>query len=193
LRSIAGMVLFTNFTDAAMSGLFILLWTERHYGSSTRVGLIASVFGIGAVIGTSVMVAISARLPRRRTFAVSFLLAGAPRFAVLALPVPFAIVLVVWAVSGLACGAINPILGAAEYEAVPRALQARVLAMSGALAWAGIPFGALAAGVLVNATSLTTGLVVGAVVYFAATLDPFIRPAWRLMDRVEPAAQLAPV
>ena len=38
LRSIAGMVLFTNFADAAMSGLFILLWTERHYGSSSRVG-----------------------------------------------------------------------------------------------------------------------------------------------------------
>ena len=102
------------------------------------------------------MVAISARLPRRWTFAVAFLLAGAPRFVVLAVPVPFAIVLAVWALSGLACGAINPILGAAEYEAVPRALQARVLAMVGALAWAGIPFGALLAGVLVNATSLTT-------------------------------------
>jgi MFS family permease len=183
LRSIAGMVLFTNFADAAMSGLFILLWTERHYGSSTRVGIIAAVFGLGAVAGTAAMVAISHRLPRRWTFAVSFLLAGAPRFVVLAVPVPFGVVLVVWGFSGLAAGAINPLLAAAEYEAVPRALQARVLAMVGALAWAGIPFGALLAGVLVNATSLTTGLVVGALLYVMVTLDPFVRPSWRLMNR----------
>lgn len=183
LRSIAGMVLFTNFADAAMSGLFLLLWTERHYGSSTRVGVVAATFGVGAVVGTSVMVAIAARLPRRWTFAVSFLLGGAPRFVVLALPVPFAVVLLVWGIAGLSCGSINPLLSAAEYQAVPRALQARVLAMVGALAWAGIPFGALLGGVLVNATGLTTGLVVGAVLYLAATLDPFLRPGWRLMDR----------
>ena len=195
LRSIAGMVLFTNFADAAMSGLFILLWNEQHYGNSTRIGLMGAVFGVGAVAGTTVMVAISTRLPRRRTFAVAFLLAGSPRFLALALPLPFAIVLVVWALSGLACGAVNPILGVAEYEAVPRALQARVLAMVGSLAWAGIPFGALLAGILVNATSLTTGLVVGAGLYLVATLDPFIRPAWRLMERAEPQpdAAMSPV
>lgn len=191
LRSIAGMVLFTNFADAAMSGLFILLWTSARYGTSTRVGIIAAVFGLGAVTGTAVMVAVSHRLPRRWTFAVTFLLTGAPRFVVLAIPVPFAVVLVVWGFAGLAAGAVNPLLGAAEYEAVPRALQARVLAMVGALAWAGIPFGALLAGVLVNATSLTTGLVVGATLYLLATLDPFVRPCWRLMDRSEREPELA--
>lgn len=187
LRSISGMVLFTNLADAAMSGVLLLLWVERHYGSADRVGVISAVFGATAVAGTMVMVAIGGRLPRRWTFAVAFLIGGAPRFAVLALPVPFAVVLAVWALSGLTCGAINPVLGAAEYEAIPRALQARVLATVNALAWAGIPFGALLAGALVEATGLRTALAVGAVLYLVVTLDPFLRSSWDLMNRSEPA------
>ncbi|MDQ1742726.1 MAG: hypothetical protein QOE23_1065 [Pseudonocardiales bacterium] len=183
LRSISGMVLFTNLADAAMSGLLLLLWAQRHYGSADRVGVTAAVFGAGAVAGTAAMVAIGSRLPRRWTFAVAFLVGGAPRFAVLVLPVPYAVVLAVWGLSGLACGAINPVLGAAQYEVIPRALQARVLSTVNALAWAGIPFGALLAGALVDAAGLTAALVVGAVLYLVVTLDPFLRRSWDLMNR----------
>lgn len=185
LRSISGMVLFTNLADAAMSGLLLLLWAERHYGSADRVGVTAAVFGAGAVAGTAAMVAIGGRLARRWTFAVTFLVGGAPRFAVLALPVPFAVVLAVWCVSGVACGGINPVLAAAQYEVIPRALQARVLATVNALAWAGIPFGALLAGALVDAAGLTTALAAGAVLYLVVTLDPFLRRSWDLMNRPE--------
>jgi MFS family permease len=145
----------------------------------------SAVFGAGAVAGTAAMVAIGARLPRRWTFAVGFLIGGAPRFAVLVLPVPFAVVLVVWGLSGVGCGAINPVLAAAQYEVIPRALQARVLSTVNALAWAGIPFGALLAGALVDAAGLTTALVAGAVLYLATTLDPFLRRSWNLMNRPE--------
>lgn len=193
LRSIAGMVLFTNFADAAMSGLFVLLWAERHYGGPGRIGLLSASFGLGAVLGTALMVAIGPRLPRRWTYAVTFMIAGAPRFVALAISAPFPIILATWAVAGLAAGAINPLLGAAQYEAVPRSLQARVLAMVGALSWAGIPFGALVGGLLVNSTSLSTAIAIAAAVYFVATLDPIVRPAWKMMDRqlatAEPRAE----
>lgn len=183
LRSIAGMVLFTNFADAAMSGLFVLLWVRSHYGGAGRIGLMSAAFGLGAVAGTALMMAIGPRLPRRWTYAFTFLVAGAPRFLMLAIAAPFAVILATWAVAGLAAGAINPVLSAAQYEAVPRDLQARVLAVVGALSWAGIPFGALVGGVLVNATSLTTAISVVAAIYFVATLDPLLRPSWRLMER----------
>lgn len=183
LRSIAGMILFTNFADAAMSGLLLLLWAQHRYGNTGRLGIVIAVMAGGAVVGSALVAARGAHLPRRWTFAVSFALAGAPRFVILALPTPFWAVLAVWGVAGLAAGTINPLLSAAEYETVPRPLQARVLSSVGGLAWAGIPFGALLAGVLVNATSLTTALVVGAVVYGVATLDPLLRPAWALMNR----------
>lgn len=183
LRSIAGMVAFTNFADAAMSGLLLILWAQHRYGTTSRLGVVVAVFGAGAVAGTALIAAHGARLPRRWTFGVAFAVAGAPRFVVLALPAPFWTVLAVWGLAGLAAGAINPLLGAAEYETVPRPLQARVLGAVGGIAWAGIPFGAVLAGVLVDATSLTTALTVGATVYALATLDPFLRPAWALMNR----------
>lgn len=186
LRSIAGMILFTNFADAAMSGLLLLLWAQHRYDSTSPLGVVIGVFGVGAVAGTATIAAYGARLPRRWTFALSFALAGAPRFVVLAVPAPFWVVLAVWALAGLAAGTINPLLSAAEYETVPRPLQARVLSSVGGIAWAGIPFGALLAGVLVHATSLTTAILISAAVYGLATLDPFLRPAWALMNR--PAA-----
>lgn len=183
LRSIAVMVLFTNFADAALSGLLLLLWAQHRYGGTSRLGVVVAVMGAGAVAGSALVAARGDRLPRRWTFAVAFAVTGAPRFVVLALPVPLWAVLAVWGLAGLAAGTINPLLGAAEYETVPRPLQARVLSSVGGIAWAGIPFGALLAGVLVNATSLTTALLVGAAVYALATLDPFLRPAWAAMNR----------
>ncbi len=192
LRSVAGMVLFTNFADAAMSGLFVLLWVQRHYQGPGRIGLMSITFGLGAVAGTALMVTIGPRLPRRWTYAGTFLIAGSPRFVALALSAPFPVILATWAVSGLAAGAINPLLAAAEYETVPRELQARVLAVVGSLAWAGIPFGALVGGVLVNRTSLTGAIAIVGGMYFLATLDPIVRPAWKSMDRqpvVEPQGE----
>ena len=192
LRSIAGMVLLTNLVDAGVSGLLLLVWARDRFGSATPVGLVGGVFGGGALLGALVPTAFGPRLPRRLTFGFAFVLAGAPRIAVLLLPVPLWVIAVVWAVCGFGAGAINPLLSAAEYERVPRDLQARVLGSLGAVAWAGIPFGALLAGLLVGATDLRTALVVGAVLYGLATLDPFIRPAWALMDR-RPAGPLPPV
>lgn len=183
LRSIAGMVLFTNLVDAACSGLLLIVWARDRFDSATPVGLVGGALGGGAVLGALAVSAVGPRLPRRWTFAVAFLVAGAPRLVVLALGVPLWTVVLVWAVSGFAAGAINPLLAAAEYERVPRELQARVLGALGGVAWAGIPFGALLAGLLVEATDLRTALVVGAVLYGLTTLDPFIRPAWALMDR----------
>jgi predicted MFS family arabinose efflux permease len=184
LRSIAGMVLFTNLADAALSGLLLILWAQQRFGSTLRLGVVVAALGAGAVCGAALVAAIGSRLPRRWTFAVAFLIAGAPRFVVLALPAPFWLVLTVWAVSGFAAGAINPLLGAAQYDLVPRRLQARVFSGVGGIAWAGIPFGALLAGVAVGAAGLTATLIGGAVLYALATLDPFLRPAWSGMNRV---------
>lgn len=183
LRSIAGMVLLTNLVDAGVSGLLLLVWARDRFGSATPVGLVGGVFGGGALVGALTLSAIGPRLPRRLTFGVAFVLAGAPRIAVLLFPVPLPVIAAVWAVCGFGAGAINPLLSAAEYERVPRDLQARVLGALGGVAWAGMPFGALLAGVLVQATGPRTALVTAAAVYGLVTLDPFVRSAWRLMDR----------
>jgi MFS family permease len=182
-RSIALMVLVTNLIDAAVSGLLLLVWARSTGVGSAALGSVAAIFGAGAVCGAALLTAFAPRLPRRRTFAWAFLIAGAPRLLVLALPVPFTAVLVVWAVAGLAAGAINPILSAAQYDTIPPRFLARALAAVNAIAWAGIPFGALIAGIGTDLAGLTPTLFVLAGIYAVATVDPFVRRSWHAMDR----------
>lgn len=183
LRSIAGMVLLTNLVDAALSGLLLIVWARERFGSAGPIGYIGGALGAGAVFGAVLMSTLGSRLSRRWAFAVAFLIAGPPRLLVLVVELPLWVVVAVWAVSGIGVGAINPLLGAAEYDRIPRQLQARVLGALGGIAWAGIPFGALLAGTLVAATSLRATLITGAVLYLLANLDPFVRSAWSLMNR----------
>lgn len=188
LRSIAGMVLFTNLVDAAVSGLLLLVWAQQRYGTTTRLGLVVGVMGAGAVTGSALMATWGSRVRRRWAYACGFAVAGWPRLVVLALPVPYWVVLLVWGVGGLAAGAINPVLAAVQYDLIPRPLQARVLSAVNGVAWAGIPFGALLAGVSIRATDLTTTLTGAAILYVVITLDPFVRRVWAGMD-ADPAAQ----
>ncbi len=196
LLGIAAMVFATNLLDQALGAVLLPVWASERLGSPVALGVIAGAGGVGAVGGNFVLTWLGPRLPRHRTYAWGFLVAGAPRFFVLAgaatLPPAVAIVLV----CGVAGGAINPILGAVEYERVPRALQARVLGAVGALAWAGIPLGGLVAGAGVTAAGLTATLAALGGCYLLATLAPFLFPAWREMDRPgvghAPSAGLVP-
>jgi MFS family permease len=135
------------------------------------------------VSGNALLTWLAPRLPRRLVYASGFLIGGAPRFAVLALTGAVPPVLVVSFIAGFGAGSINPILGAVEYERIPRHLQARVLGALGSLAWAGIPFGGLLAGAVVDLTGLSTALWIAAAIYFATTLAPFVFPVWRQMER----------
>jgi MFS family permease len=138
---------------------------------------------LGAVAGNAATTWLGPRLPRRMTYAVGFFLGGAPRYVALALLSSVSPVLAVVFLSGLGVGGINPILGAVEYERVPRHLQARVLGAVNASTWAGIPFGSLAGGLAVSAFGLRPALLVVGVVYGMTTLAPFAFPVWRHMDR----------
>ncbi|MDQ1614137.1 MAG: hypothetical protein QOJ60_76, partial [Actinomycetota bacterium] len=194
LLGIAVMVLVTNLVDQASGSVLMPVWSKDVTGSSVALGLMAGVFGIGAVSGNLVLTWLAPRLPRRTTYGWCFLLAGAPRFFVMALAGSVSPVLLVLAVAGFGAGGINPILGAVEYERVPAHLQARVLGALGALAWAGIPVGALAGGLAVETLGLRPTLVVAGLVYLVTTLSPFVFPAWRGMERAvdEPVHEPVP-
>ncbi len=190
LMGIALMVLVTNLIDAANASVLMPLWGSERLGSPVGVGLISGVFGLGAVLGNALLAWLAPQLPRRLVYAVGFLICGGPRLAVAAVSWTVEPMLVIAFVAGLGAGSINPILGAVEYERVPRHLQARVLGAIGALAWAGIPFGGILGGAVAEAAGLTTALWIAAVIYFLTTLIPFVFPVWREMDR-RPAAVAA--
>lgn len=186
LLGIGVMVMVTNLVDQASGAVLQPVWAKEVVHSSVALGVIGGVFSAGAVLGNITTTWLGPRLPRRLTFGIGFLLAGSPRLLAMAAVATVSPVLVVCIFAGLGAGGINPILGAVEYERVPRHLQARVLGVLGATAWAGIPFGALAGGALTEALGIRTALVLAGAVYLVTTLAPFVLPAFREMDRDHP-------
>lgn len=187
LLGIGAMVLVTNMLDQANSAVFTPVWAKTIVHSPVALGLISMVFGIGAVGGNVFTTWLGPRLPRRWAYAVGFLLTGGPRMLTLALASTVSPVLAVSVISGFGAGGINPILGAAQFERIPRRLQARVLGAVNATAWAGMPVGGIAGGAVTEAFGVRTALATGAAIYFLTTLAPFVFPAWRGLDRAQPA------
>lgn len=187
LVAIAVMVLVTNLLDMAYASVLLPVWVHDELGSPLGLGLITGLFGVGAVLGSAAYAWLGPRLPRRQTFAWCFLVGGAPRLVALALATTLPPVLLVVLVAGLACGGINPILGAVEFERVPRHLQARVIGAVGAIAWAGIPLGGLLGGFAVGALGLSGALLAAAATYAVATAAPFVLPSFRGFDRTAAA------
>jgi hypothetical protein len=184
---IAAMVGVTNLLDAGFAAVLVPMWANTVAGGALALGLVFGAMAGGAVLGNVLAAWAGPRLPRYRTYAWGFLICGAPRFAVLMFVRSIPLTVAVVFVTCIGSGVLNPILGAVEYEAVPREFQARVLGVIGALAWAGMPIGGLLAGWAVTQLGLATALGVAAAVYLAATLSPFVFPCWRQMDRT-PAA-----
>lgn len=183
LLGIGLMVLVTNMIDQAGSAVFSPVWAKEVAHSSVALGLMSAAFGVGSVAGNAFTTWLGPRLPRHRTYAVGFLLTGGPRYLTLALAGTVSPVLVVNLIAGMGAGGINPILGAVQYERIPRELQVRVLGAINATAWAGIPLGGLLGGVFVQGAGLRAALITAAALYLATTLVPFVFPVWRQMDR----------
>jgi MFS family permease len=188
-RLVIALVVVTNMLDAARSQTLLPLYADRELGGSTALGVIAGVFGGGAFVGSVVFGYIAHRMPRRLTFAVCFVIAGGPSLIAPALGAPLPWMIVSAAVSGLAAGSLNPILGAVELERIPEHMRARVFGLLGAGSWAGIPIGGLLAGVAAQHVGVHVSFAAIAVVYTVATLSPLLGGSWRLMERPTAASE----
>lgn len=190
LLAIIIMVAITNLLDAAFSSVLLPVWAKESGNGPSAIGLCASAGGLAAIGGSLIAAAVAHRMRRRLVFFGGFLLAGAPRWLILASPAPLWVVVVVFAVGGFGAGFLNPILAAVSYERVPRRLLGRVKALSGSLSWSGIPLGGLIGGAAAASFGLTPVLLAGAAAYFLTTSLTGLRPEWRQMDRLRGKAQL---
>jgi MFS family permease len=179
LRSAVAMVLVTNLLDTGLGQVLLPLYARDVAHDARVFGLLVGAVGAGAVAGTVAYGTVGARLPRRMTFALCFLVAGLPRALVLAVNLPLVATLAVTMVSGFAAGAINPLLGVMEFERIPARLRARVLGTITAGAYAGMPFGGLLAGACTELSGLSVTLIVFAGVYLLVSIPPFTGRAWR--------------
>ncbi|MGW1160255.1 MFS transporter [Streptomyces sp. NPDC002519] len=183
LLTVIVMVGITNLLDAAFTTVLMPVWAKESGNGPTAIGLMGSVLGAAAVAGSLIAAVAAHRLRRRAVFFIGFLLAGAPRFLILASDAPLGAVLAVFAVSGFGAGFLNPVLGAVFFERVPRRMLGRVRALGDSLAWAGIPLGGLIAGAAVASAALVPVLLACGAAYFLTTTLAGLRPEWREMDR----------
>lgn len=190
IRGVIIMLLATNLFDAAHSSVLAPWWARNVAGTAVALGVLSASFGLGAVLGNVVFTAIAPRVPRFAAYAVGFLIGGSPRFFAPALTDQLWPVYVVSFVAGFAIAGVNPILGAMQYELVPEALRSRVLGLTTAIAWAGIPLGGLLGGWTVQLLGLRPAWLIFGGLYLVVTLVPFVQPAWRELDR-KPSPALA--
>jgi MFS family permease len=191
LMGIVTMVAVTNLIDVALTSVVLPVWVRAEIGNAATLGLIFAVGDAAALTGMLTASWLGPRLSRRWLYSVGFLIGGAPRFFVLALVTSVPPVLIVAAIGGIATGSLNPIIGAAAYERIPARLQARVLSAIRASAWVGIPLGSLLGGLLVAGLGVRWTLTALGAGYLLTTLAPFVFPAWRGLERPDPAATAA--
>ncbi|MBY5319369.1 MFS transporter [Rhizobium johnstonii] len=183
LVSIVVMVAITNLLDQAFHAVLLPVWTQSSGHGPELLGAMFSAFTGASILGAAIAAAIGERMPRLMVYTVAFLLTGFPRFLVIALDAPLALIFLTLAIAGFASGFLNPILSAVIFERIPKPLTGRVTAMNAALCFALIPFGGLVGGALISTIGLAAALSLTGLAYLAATLFPLALKSFRGFDK----------
>lgn len=188
LLAIVIMVMVTNFLDAVFGGVVQLVFVKQVYGEALDLGLLIAANGGGAVIGALIFSAVGLRLPRHTVFVFGFVLTSFKFFLYATYP-PLWVALIFVVISSMGAGPLNPIIGAVEYERVPKNMRGRVGGAVSAGAWSAMPLGMLVGGVLTEQLGVRPMLLVLGVIYFITTLSTAFIPAMKEMNRRETANQ----
>jgi predicted MFS family arabinose efflux permease len=188
MLAIVVMVMLTNFLDAIYSGVVQPVFVKQVYGQALDLGLLIAANGAGAVIGALIFSAIGPRLPRHSVFVFGFVLTSLRFFLFATYPsIWIAVPFVVFASMG--AGPLNPIIGAVEFERVPKNLRGRVGGAIGAGAWSAMPLGMLIGGVLTEQLGVRLMLLGLGFIYLITTLSMAFIPAMKEMNRRAPVME----
>ena len=193
LMSLCVMIAITNLLDLAWSAVLLPVWARDSGAGVGAVGLVFSVWGGASMLGALVAAAYGTRLPRFATYLVAFLITGIPRFVLFAIGVPLWVILAMCVIGGASSGFLNPVLGAVQFERIPREMVGRVTALSSALCWSLMPLGGVLGGLLVSGIGLSPALLLVGFAYFAATMSPALIPSFRGMNRQPASPEREPV
>jgi MFS family permease len=122
------------------------------------------------------------RLAGRALFVASFFCAGVPPYVAMLVGVPVPVLLLVFALSGLSAGAINPMLSTAMYGLTPEAMRARIFGATTAGVAFAMPVGSFVAGVAVAGVGLGRTLLGCSILYAVLTLLPLFGKRWTGLD-----------
>jgi MFS family permease len=175
-------VAITNLLDTPLFAVILPVFAQRVYGDATRLGVMISAFGAGAMLGALAYGVIGDRLPRRLTYITTFFLISLALW-VLAFGPPYPAIVSALFFAGLVAGPINPLLMTVIQERIPAELRGRVFGTVTAVALIVTPLGMVLAGFAVERLSLTVTLIIIAASYLLVTGGQFFNPALRKMDR----------
>jgi MFS family permease len=88
-------------------------------------------------------------------------------------------------IASMGAGPLNPILGAVQFERIPRTMRGRVGGAIGAGAWSAMPLGMLLGGVLTEQIGVQPMLLGLGLIYIVTTLSMAFIPAMKEMNRKE--------
>jgi len=182
------MIMLTNFLDAIYGGVVQPVFVKQVYGQALDLGLLIAANGAGAVIGALIYSAIGMRLPRHAVFVFGFVLTGL-RFFLFAMYPPIGVAIVFVVIASLGAGPLNPIIGAVEFERVPKNMRGRVGGAINAGAWSAMPIGMLLGGVLTEQLGVRPMLLGLGVIYLITTVSMAFIPAMKEMNRRPNALQ----
>lgn len=181
LLIIVSTVIVTNLLNQALNAVIIPAYVQQTYHNPLPLGWIFGAFAGAALVGTFLFGIFGHRLPPRLTFGISFIINGAARFWILLIPL-LPLLVVTYAIAGLANAPLNPIIDTFMQKRVPLAMRARVFGTVTAGAYLGIPLGSVLAGFLVTWIGMSTSLIIMGAIFLAITLSLLINPALRKMD-----------
>ena len=182
LLGLAVLTLLAQGLDQGWTGVILPVDVRDKLHSVLVLGTAESAFAVGALVGALAYSSLAERLPRWPVFTLGFIIVGIPRFAVAAFTASPAPLVSIMAIEGFACGPLNPIMISVTYRLTPEHMRGRAIGTMTATALAATPFGALAAGTLIDSIGLTTTTAVFGCVYLAVTLIPAVFPLYRKMS-----------
>jgi MFS family permease len=183
MLAIVIMIMATNFLDA-VGWVVQPVLVKQVYGEALDLGLLIAANGGGAVIGALIFSAIGPRLPRHAVFVSGFVLTSLRYFLFATYP-PFWLALLGNFISSMGAGPLNPILGAVEFERIPRNMRGRVGGVISAGAWSAMPLGMLFGGVVTDGIGVQAVLAGLGLIYLITTLSMAFIPAMKEMNRKE--------
>jgi len=174
-------VAILNFLDTPLFAVILPVYARQVYGEATRLGVMISAFGAGAMLGALAYGAFGRSLPRRLPYIITFILVSLPLWVLAFLP-PYPVVIFALFFTGLVGGPISPLLMTVIQERIPAELRGRVFGTITAVALIVTPLGMVLAGFAVEQLSLTVTLIILAASYLLVTGGQFFNPALREMD-----------
>ena len=187
LLGITALTLMAQGLDQGWSTVILPVDVRDKLHSVLVLGTAETAFAVGALIGAIVYSAFAERLPRWPVFTLGFIIVGMPRFAVAGLTASPAPLVVMMAIEGLACGPLNPITMSITYQLTPESMRGKTIGTMTATALVATPFGALAAGALIDSLGLRAATALFGGVYLVVTLIPAVFPLYKQMS--EPIRQ----